>query len=361
MSVAALSPKVSVAAPDALFVPFTSGELAWPASGEVAFLGARDCVGLHTAQQVTWRLEQPFKPFADALVRAGWHVADPLHDDATIARYSLVLVLPPRQRDAARALFARALSLATPNGIVVASMANNEGARSGEADLRRLAGPVHSLSKHKCRVFWTLPPDASVDRGLLAEWTALGQVRPIGDGRFVSRPGLFSWDRIDPASALLAAQLPATLAGRVADLGAGFGYLAAEVLRRCARVSAIDLYEADARALESARINCARAAAQRTDDVAIDVLWHDVTTGLSRRYDAIVSNPPFHQGRADDPQLGRAFIAAAAAALEPDGSLWMVANRHLAYEATLAAHFANVRVVVVQDGFKVIEASGARA
>lgn len=355
-----MSPNAS-AAPDALFVPFASGELAWPGGGDVAFLGARDCAGLNAAREVAaWHLEQPFKPRADALARAGWRVADSLHDGATHAAFPLVLVLPPRQRDAARALFARALSIAAPGGIVVASIANNEGARSGEADLRRLAGSVHGLSKHKCRVFWTSPGHAP-DLELLAEWAALDAIQPIDDGRFVSRSGLFSWDRIDPASALLAARLPATLAGRIADLGAGFGYLASEVLRRCPRVAAIDLYEADARALEPARINAARAAAGRIDEVRIDVRWHDVTAGLPRRYDAIVSNPPFHQGRADEPQLGRAFIAAAAAALEPDGHLWIVANRHLAYEATLAAHFADLRVVVVRDGFKVIEASGVRA
>jgi 16S rRNA (guanine1207-N2)-methyltransferase len=33
-----------------------------------------------------------------------------------------------------------------------------------------------------------------------------------------------------------------------------------------------------------------------------------------------------------------------------------VANRHLPYEATLAARFGQVRTVAVQEGFKVFEA-----
>jgi 16S rRNA (guanine1207-N2)-methyltransferase len=81
---------------------------------------------------------------------------------------------------------------------------------------------------------------------------------------------------------------------------------------------------------------------------------------LPRRYDAIVSTPPFHQGRADLPELGRAFITSAADALVPEGSLWLVANRHLPYEAILAARFLHVTGVTTQDGFKVIEASGVR-
>ena len=82
---------------------------------------------------------------------------------------------------------------------------------------------------------------------------------------------------------------------------------------------------------------------------------------MPSKYDIIISNPPFHVGRADLPELGRAFIAAAARALNPGGRFWMVANRHLAYEQAMAQHFSDVRTLVVRDGFKVIEASGARA
>ena len=128
------------------------------------------------------------------------------------------------------------------------------------------------------------------------------------------------------------------------------------MLRRCPRVTAIDLYEAELRALAPARINLANAARACASEVAIEYFWHDVTNGLNRPYDVIVSNPPFHQGRADQPELGQAFIVAAANALAPHGRLWLVANRHLPYEAILAAQFSTVRSVIVQDGFKIIEA-----
>src|SRR5690606_40161016 len=52
--------------------------------------------------------------------------------------------------------------------------------------------------------------------------------------------------------------------------------------------------------------------------VALDFRWHDVTAGLPAAYDVIVSNPPFHgHGRTARPDIGRAFIAAAAGALVP--------------------------------------------
>ena len=337
----------------ALFVPFANADLRFPASARVLFLGARDGFGLREMAQSGWVCQQSFKPFADALQRSGLQVLEPDADD----RFELVLLLPPRQRDPARALFAQAVRHLAPGGTIVASMTNNQGARTGQADLQRLIGPVCSVSKYKCRVFWGYPDDTATDAALLREWSALDAPRRVADGRYLSRPGLFAWDRIDPASALLAAHLPVTLSGRVADLGAGYGYLSAQVLERCSAVTAIDLFEAERRALDIAKINLDDVQARFGRPVAIDVIWHDVAMGLPRNdYDVIVSNPPFHQGRADLPQLGQAFIKAAADALRSSGSLWLVANRHLPYEATLVAHFGEVRKVAEQDGFKVIEA-----
>jgi 16S rRNA (guanine1207-N2)-methyltransferase len=340
---------------DALFVPFASGQLRLPPDGRVLFLRARDGFALREMAQPGWLCQQGFKPFADALVRSGLAVGEVAADE----RFALVLVLPPRQREEARALFAQACRHVTADGVVLACVSNAEGAKSAEGDLARLAGPLRSTSKHKCRVFWTAP-GAVADPALLDQWLALDAPRQIAPG-LDSRPGLFAWNRIDPASALLAEHLPADLHGCVADLGAGYGYLSTQVVARCPAVTAIDLYEAEARALAPARGNLAGALHRHGRDVAVQVHWHDVTQGLPRRYDAIVSNPPFHQGRADLPGLGRAFIAAAADALRPDGRLWLVANRHLPYEATLAARFDRVCAVTVRDGFKVIEAGGVHA
>lgn len=340
---------------DALFLPLETGAVRVPADGRVLFLRARAGVKLRENATSAWLCEQSFMPFADELARNGFDVGEPAPD----ARYGLILVLPPRQRDEARAQLARALKHLAPGGTVLASMPNAEGGKSGQADMNLLAGGVQHLSKSKCRVFWSSPGANAVDLGLLEAWLALDAPQPIMDG-YISRPGLFAWNRIDAASALLAEHLPDTLHGRVADIGAGYGYLASQIISRCPQVSALDLYEAEARALEPARINMAQAQASCGRAVDVTVHWHDVTRGLPQRYDVVVSNPPFHQGRADLPELGQAFITSAADALWPAGRLWLVANRHLPYEVLLNRRFHTVRAVAERAGFKIIEAFGVR-
>ena len=92
-----------------------------------------------------------------------------------------------------------------------------------------------------------------------------------------------------------------------------------------------------------------------------EFFWHDVTAGLPRRYDSIVSNPPFHaQGGEDRPDIGRRFIAVAAQSLNPGGRFWMVANRHLPYEQALDECFGEVRSLAQDSGFKVVEARKPR-
>jgi 16S rRNA (guanine1207-N2)-methyltransferase len=295
-----------------------------------------------------WRMQQDFRPRFDALERDGFDVAPELPS----GEFDYVLLPAPRQRQQGRALLAQAWTRLAKGGVLVACAGNDSGARSLQADLESLAGAVHWLSKHRCRVSWAVK-EAPGEPAIAREWLHADEPAPAANSGLLSRPGVFAWDRVDAGAALLAEHLPTDLAGRGADLGSGHGYLSAQVLARCQGVRALDLYEADARALALARRNLAAHEA-----VDFGFHWHDVTRGLPRDdYDFIVSNPPFHEGRAEQPRIGRAFIAAASAALRPGGRLLLVANRQLPYEAALAQGFASARTLAEREGYKAIEAT----
>ena len=150
----------------------------------------------------------------------------------------------------------------------------------------------------------------------------------------MTAPGMFSPEHADPGSRRLAEALAGRLAGRVADLGAGWGWLARAALARNPEIAELDLHEAE---LAGAR----RGAGQRRRPAgALPLERRDRGSApAAPPYDAVIINPPFHQGRAAEPDLGAAFIAAAARILKPHGRLMMVANRQLPYEAALDAAF----------------------
>jgi len=182
----------------------------------------------------------------------------------------------------------------------------------------------------------------------LAEALADGAPRRLAElGGLWSQPGIFSWNRLDPGSALLLGALP-PLAGRGADLGCGIGVLAHGVLAS-AKVIELTLVDVDRRAVAAARRN--------VDDPRARFVWGDVRAGLDLKgLDFVVMNPPFHAAGTEDRSLGQTFIRGAAEALRPGGRLWLTANRHLPYEAVVKALFKAAGPVAEANGYKVIEA-----
>ena len=179
----------------------------------------------------------------------------------------------------------------------------------------------------------------------LDEAIAAGEPRQ-GPGGLWTQPGVFSWDRVDPGTALLAELLPA-LSGEGADFGCGVGVLSLAVLAS-PKVTRLTLIDTDGRAVAAARRN--------VDDPRADIRWSDLRQVELDGLDFVVMNPPFHDSGREDQSLGVAFIRKAAAALRKGGACWLVANRHLPYEAELAPLFAAVTLKGQTGGYKVYEA-----
>jgi 16S rRNA (guanine1207-N2)-methyltransferase len=162
-----------------------------------------------------------------------------------------------------------------------------------------------------------------------------------------SQPGLFSWDRPDPGSALLAGHL-AGLAGDGADLGCGVGVLALAALAT-PKVTSLTLVDIDRRAIDAARRNVTDARAR-----FLQADLREATPALTH-LDFVIMNPPFHDAGDEDRGLGQAFIRRAAAMLRRGAALRLVANIGLPYEATLAEAFDQVRRLEQTGGYKVLE------
>jgi len=264
--------------------------------------------------------------------------------------WPLGLVLMTKHKEENFANIARAWALLEPGGTLVTAGANDDGAASLEKHTAKAFGGVEQLSKFHSRVFWFTKGDKEPP----AYWRGLAGLQPVADSSWKSRPGLFSWDRIDDGSALLAKHLPDDLSGKIADFGCGWGFLARTFLTGAgltgAGIALTHLIDAEHLAIEAARSNIT--------DKRASFHWLDLATEPApTTYDVIVCNPPFHTGRASTPALGQKIIEAAAKALKPGGRFYMVANRGLPYEQGLKAHFASFETLADNNKFRVTKAT----
>lgn len=313
-----------------LSLALDGGGLVLPATGIIALLqpGSSNTAGMLPRDRCL--VVQDFKPEHDIWAARGFDVSH-----ATDQHAEMSVVCLPRSKVQARAMIAAAC--ATTDGPVVIDGQKTDGVDGVLREIKKRAPVQGPISKSHGKLFWIGPGLAEV----FADWHA-GPA--LTAGGFWTAPGVFSAGAVDPASALLVAALPDTLSGHVADLGAGWGYLAAHVLARDS-VASVHLVEAGHMALECARHNIT--------DPRVQFHWADATDWAPpQRMDAVVMNPPFHASRKADPAIGQAFVASAARLLSPQGTLWMVANRHLPYEAELKNRFATVEEIDGDARFK---------
>ena len=276
---------------------------------------------------------------------------DPLAQPAEACQ--LAIVFATKHREEVLYHLARAIERLEEGGHLVVAAANDLGAGSLEKRVRELLGACEAFSKHKCRVLHAVKRGADLDQELLLRWRSGGEMRKIPPEGLLGAPGMFSWKRADEGSRLLAGFIPDGVEGRGADFGAGNGYLARKLLEQNPKIQALELLEIEKKALDAAEANL---EAHRSATLRLELHWTDVTrgTGLSG-LDFIVMNPPFHNERGSLPILGQRFIAEAMKALRRGGRLFMVANRHLPYEAELAVAGGTVVRRVEASGFKVLE------
>ncbi len=282
--------------------------------------------------------EQSFRSDFLLLDRAGFNVQAQF--DANIS-FDAAIVFAGRTRKVNEANFARAWQGVKSGGKILIAGEKNTGIGSMRKWVKSKTTIAESISKYHAVCFWC-------------------EKAPSTEFDFVSDEqkgaGLFAAGEADRGSELLARYFDKRIKGKVADLGAGWGYLTQELLTKSPNIESVDLYEADWHALEAAKQNVSNETS-----ASIDYHWTDIPGEFKKRpYEWIVMNPPFHHGlhvnRAADPGLGKAFIQTAASSLVHGGKLLMVANRNLPYEETLQKAFRKSVKIADEAGYKVFEA-----
>lgn len=326
---------------DTLFLPISSGQISGGDS-PVLFMNAQVHPALSRFKTIT--NIQYFKPYT-----AGLEISENVPE---FAQFSMALILGSKSRIETEIYLGKALLALETNGVLICAADNKEGAGRLKKMLQDLdVTGIGELSKNKARVCWGVKPESS-DFTLAQRWADQDKVQEISGG-FFSRPGIYGWDKIDKGSALLVEHLPGDLSGHGADFGCGYGFLSCAVLDKCRKAKSVEYIDADSRAVEMAAKNLERFEHKKSG------LWLDLAssnTGLENKYDWVVMNPPFHEGRKTDSDIGVAFIKNAHKALRRKGQLLMVANNQLPYERVLSEVFWSAEMIAQGGGFKVFRA-----
>ncbi|WGT47589.1 class I SAM-dependent methyltransferase [Tessaracoccus lacteus] len=210
---------------------------------------------------------------------------------------------------------------------------------------KHFAAVAASLGRSKSRVLRAWGPENQE-----SDWPKVRMHEDFGFA--VAAHGYtFGGTKIDPGSRLLMMALagggrtPGLEADDVLDFGCGNGTLSMRLAKDGLNVSARDVsWSAVAGTSVAAEVN----------GLEVDASWGAGLDGFEDdSFDAIVTNPPFHQGVAKDTTDTLAMFDDAARVLRPGGQLWCVFNSHLPYRRELNVRLGQTQVAAQDPNFTV--------
>lgn len=162
---------------------------------------------------------------------------------------------------------------------------------------------------------------------------------------FSAREGLFSPDQLDDGTKLLLENIGFSGDEEVLDLACGYGIIGTFLKK----IYGVELFLSDdsTTAIHYSEKNL---EANGVKDYRLEN--SDCLDGFNRKFDAIVSNPPTHQGSGVTDEL----FEGAQSSLRSGGSLYLVYNQKMNYENSLSGMFAKTEVLAEEDNYRVLKA-----
>ncbi len=270
---------------------------------------------------------------------------------------NVIFIRLPKGRLLARRWIMQAFEALKPGGSLYLAGANSAGIQSAIKDAKELFGDGQVLAYKKGNRIaqfikrhnpkphpeWTEAPGIAQGTWVKFPITITGHTFQV-----CSLPGVFSFDHLDEGTGTLLECTRFSPGSTVLDVGCGYG-----VIGLCASaggVENVDLIDNNLLAIaacnETLMVNGVANAQVYAGDLLEPV--------ASRRYDLILSNPPFHTGHEVNYQVAEALIVQSFQVLYPGGKLIIVANRFLRYGRIINEVFGNFSTLAETGKYHVL-------
>ena len=161
-----------------------------------------------------------------------------------------------------------------------------------------------------------------------------------------SLPGVFSSGSLDNGTRLLLENLPSQINGSVLDFGCGAGIIGAFVNKKQPKTK-VELVDVSALAIASSKKTL------ELNQLTGKVFASDALSNINGQYNAVISNPPFHQGIKTNYHATESFLKDIKKYMAKNASLTIVANNFLKYAPILKAEIAEPELLINSKGFAV--------
>ncbi len=163
---------------------------------------------------------------------------------------------------------------------------------------------------------------------------------------FLSKPGIFGWNKIDRGSDLLTTYFGDHLSGKVLDLGCGWGFLSIEASNF--DIDHITATDNNAAALIACEANLNKKATQE-----FLVIPSDAGKTIKNKFDTIICNPPFHKGFEHDVSMSETFMEQTHRLMHPTGKALWVVNQFVGAHTLAKSRFRSITLLERSNGFDV--------
>ncbi|MBT1444230.1 methyltransferase [Shewanella sp. JM162201] len=261
-------------------------------------------------------------------------------------KFDVVVVFFPKAKALAPYLFALAAWHLAPQGQLLVCGENKGGIKSVDKLLGTdFSKPVKLDNARHCLLYSAELIGAATKPRIEDFVSRYTLALPTGEVTICNMVGVFSDKKLDEGTALLLDNLP-SLSGRVLDFGCGAGVIAI-ALKKANPALELECVDINAMALLSCQLSL------KANGMDAKVFASDGLAQVEGSFDAIISNPPFHDGLSSTTDIATRFVADSKTRLKSGGQWHIVANRHLPYSDTVAAVFGKVNISAENNKYKV--------